>query len=72
MPTCLLFHLKVIEIYWFQGNEAELEMVECFLKNGLVLKKLIVHIDPSEKVDVEVTDKLLRLPQGSGTCQVEL
>ncbi|KAH7843681.1 hypothetical protein Vadar_019501 [Vaccinium darrowii] len=85
VPSCLLSSLKVIKFDNFQGDSGELKMVEYFLKNAEVLEKLIIQSDGTvdECFDMgtagmavaeqllEVTTKLLKLPRGSKTCQIE-
>ncbi|XP_058179438.1 F-box/LRR-repeat protein At4g14103-like isoform X2 [Rhododendron vialii] len=40
VPSCLLFHLKVMEITDFNGSKEEWEIVDYFLQNAKVLEKL--------------------------------
>ncbi|XP_059664739.1 F-box/LRR-repeat protein At4g14103-like [Cornus florida] len=69
VPSCLLLHLKVIEIRKFRGERDELKLAKYFLKNANVLKKLIIH--PTVSKESEVCKELLMLPRGSKTCQVD-
>ncbi|KAH7833205.1 hypothetical protein Vadar_004090 [Vaccinium darrowii] len=79
VSKCLGSHLKVVEIFdlfeWEVYKE-ELKMVEYFLKNAEVLKKLIIHsgnLDfavEKEKAKVKVLKKLLSFPRGSKVCQI--
>ncbi|KAH7843047.1 hypothetical protein Vadar_012112 [Vaccinium darrowii] len=85
IPSCLLLTLKVIEFEKFDGNKGDLKMVEYFLKNTEVLEKLIIRTDGTvgtcfdmtgaglaiAEQQLEVTTKLLMLPRGSKTCQIE-
>ncbi|KAI8570784.1 hypothetical protein RHMOL_Rhmol01G0063800 [Rhododendron molle] len=34
VPSCLLFHLKEIEFKFFEGQEDELKLSDCFLSNA--------------------------------------
>ncbi|XP_059624773.1 putative FBD-associated F-box protein At3g50710 [Cornus florida] len=43
VPSCLLFHLKVIEIRYFYGTSDELKMAGYFLKNAKVLKRFVIR-----------------------------
>lgn len=84
VPSCLR-NLKVIKFVNFHGDKAELKMVEYFLKNAEVLEKLIIQTDGTvdecfdmggaglevAQQKLEVTIKLLMLPRGSKTCQIE-
>ncbi|KAG5564505.1 hypothetical protein RHGRI_000626 [Rhododendron griersonianum] len=49
VPSCLLSHLKEIEIRYFEGMQEGWEMVECFLENAKVLEKLNMHYASSER-----------------------
>ncbi|XP_059669373.1 putative FBD-associated F-box protein At3g50710 [Cornus florida] len=61
VPSCLLFHLKVIEIKWFTGERDEFNVVKYFLKNAKVLKKLAMHTARYGKL--KLCKKLLMLPR---------
>ncbi|KAL2936807.1 hypothetical protein RDABS01_020256 [Bienertia sinuspersici] len=58
VPTCLLEHIKIIGIRWFDGNEEELQVVEYLLKNALVLEHMMIGF-PAYSVDEEGVEKLL-------------
>lgn len=78
-------NLKVIKFVNFEANDGNLGMVEYFLKNAEVLEKLTIQIDgrycegfnpAANGLEVaeqllEVTMKLLMLPRGSKTRQIE-
>ncbi|XP_058179356.1 F-box/LRR-repeat protein At4g14103-like isoform X2 [Rhododendron vialii] len=49
VPSCLLSHLKEIEIRFFGGEKEEWEMVEYFLNNAKVLEKVNMHYAGSER-----------------------
>ncbi|XP_058211320.1 F-box protein At4g09920-like [Rhododendron vialii] len=83
VPSCLLLNLKVIMFVNFQGDNGDLNMVEYFLRNAEVLEKLIIQTNGTvgkcfdmtaaafAEHQLEVTMKLLMLPRGSKTCQIE-
>ncbi|GMI85280.1 hypothetical protein like AT3G59190 [Hibiscus trionum] len=53
VPSCLLFHLKKIEISYFEGNEAMFEMISYFLNHSSVLETLIIRIEEDEEYSVK-------------------
>ncbi|XP_059648612.1 putative F-box/FBD/LRR-repeat protein At3g49030 [Cornus florida] len=69
VPSCSLFHLKVIYIWWFKGEIDELKMIEYFLKDSKVLKRLLIHpcID-TKSSGINIIAEML--PRGSEKCQV--
>ncbi|CAK7350036.1 unnamed protein product [Dovyalis caffra] len=69
VPKCLLSCLEVIEFKDFIGEVPEMEMVEYFLKNAMVLKKMIVSSDVVG-LEEEVVKKLQFFPRGSSACQL--
>ncbi|KAG5554262.1 hypothetical protein RHGRI_011955 [Rhododendron griersonianum] len=85
VPSCLLLNLKVIKFVNFLGDDGDLKMVEYFLRNAEVLEKLIIQANGTvgecfdmtaaalaiAEQQLEVTTKLLMLPRGSKTCQIE-
>ncbi|KAG5554261.1 hypothetical protein RHGRI_011954 [Rhododendron griersonianum] len=85
VPSCLLSNLKLVKFLKFQGGDGDLKMVEYFLKNAEVLEKLIIQTDGTvdecfdmvgaglaiAQQQLEITTKLLMLPRGSKTCQIE-
>ncbi|GAV60653.1 F-box domain-containing protein/LRR_2 domain-containing protein/FBD domain-containing protein [Cephalotus follicularis] len=69
VPSCLLFHLKEIEIN-FSWWEKELEFVKYCLQNGRVLMKLTIHAYTDEVDQLKIAKQLLMLPKGTRECQV--
>ncbi|XP_059657003.1 putative FBD-associated F-box protein At3g50710 isoform X2 [Cornus florida] len=73
IPSCLLFHLKIIEIKQFSADSHELKMAEYFLNNSRVLEKLIIHpVCLPDWGKLEICEKVLMLPRRSRTCRVEV
>ncbi|KAE8733611.1 hypothetical protein F3Y22_tig00001120pilonHSYRG00269 [Hibiscus syriacus] len=71
VPLCLLFHIKEIKIIYFDGDEHTLEMISYFLKHASVLEKLVFTIiDPWEKEESTIIEKLLSLPKKSKKCEI--
>ncbi|XP_059671123.1 putative F-box/LRR-repeat protein At3g58920 [Cornus florida] len=70
VPSCLLFHLKVIEIRHFLWRSDELKTAEYFLNNAKVLKRLIIRSAPGQKS--KICNILSSLPKGSKTCRLEV
>lgn len=68
--TCLLFHLKTIEILTFRGEQAPVKIVKYFLINAKVLEKMTIHIKC--KAREQLTRQLLTLPTVSKECQIVL
>ncbi|XVE80327.1 hypothetical protein DITRI_Ditri14bG0131100 [Diplodiscus trichospermus] len=69
-PSCLLYHLKMIEISLFYRND-QLEYSKYFLRNASVLKKLTiltVHLDENEKL--KIAEELLASPKKSEECSI--
>lgn len=46
VPDCLLFHLKIVEIWNFRGLKKEIELVKYLLRNGRALEKVTVERAP--------------------------
>ncbi|KAJ6728062.1 F-BOX/RNI SUPERFAMILY PROTEIN-RELATED [Salix koriyanagi] len=73
VPQCLSSCLQVIEYKVFQGESGETEMLEYFLSNALVLKKMtITHPDDLETLEADVLKRLSTCPKGSDACQIVL
>ncbi|KAJ6417198.1 hypothetical protein OIU84_002995 [Salix udensis] len=65
--------ILVIEYKVFQGESGETEMLEYFLSNALVLKKMtITHPHDLETLEVDVLKRLSTCPKGSDACQIVL
>ncbi|KAJ6332939.1 hypothetical protein OIU77_008902 [Salix suchowensis] len=73
VPQCLSSCLQVIEYKVFQGESGETEMLEYFLSNALVLKKMtITYLHELETLEVDVLKRLSTCPKGSDACQIVL
>ncbi|XP_059670941.1 F-box/FBD/LRR-repeat protein At5g22660-like [Cornus florida] len=71
VPSCLVMHLQEIKINGFQGLSDELKLIEYFLRNSKVLRKMeINNFNAEEKQEREFLDKLLMFPRGSMTCKI--
>ncbi|XP_059623848.1 putative FBD-associated F-box protein At5g53635 [Cornus florida] len=71
VPYFLLMHLQEIEINRFQGLRDELKLIEFFLRNSKVLRKIEINaVNLEEKQEREFLEKLLMFPSGSITCQI--
>lgn len=72
--SCPLHHLKVLSLYGYYGRTSELELVNYFLKNGIVLEKIIV--DPLERCDFHYKgypkeDKYVRIARKYAKLQLQ-
>ncbi|KAF9619621.1 hypothetical protein IFM89_007942 [Coptis chinensis] len=72
-----LSHLKLVEIEGFRGSENEMELVNLFLENAIVLEKMIIFLCKSgecssidEQELVKVGRKLLTQPRASLTAGI--
>ncbi|KAJ6332936.1 hypothetical protein OIU77_008899 [Salix suchowensis] len=71
VPQCLSSCLQVIEFNDFEAVSGETEMVEYFLKNALVLKKMtITYLTDLKTSEVDVLKRLSTCPKGSDACQI--
>ncbi|KAJ7981730.1 FBD-associated F-box protein [Quillaja saponaria] len=70
VPYCLLFHLKKILIWSFQGQKGEFQMVKYLLRNSRVLHKLIIKTHLNQEEAFELSKKLLMLQRASNKCQL--
>ncbi|KAI3921193.1 hypothetical protein MKW98_012763 [Papaver atlanticum] len=69
VPDCLLLQLKVVEVREFDGKQEELDIINYFLKNSLVLQTMTIAFPsslPQYKRD-RIINKILMFPKGS-TC----
>ncbi|KAE9451998.1 hypothetical protein C3L33_16116, partial [Rhododendron williamsianum] len=55
VPSCLLSHLKVIEIRFFEGEKEEWEMVQYFLCNAKVLEKVHMRYSDERDCTIQIT-----------------
>ncbi|XP_058747544.1 FBD-associated F-box protein At4g10400-like [Vicia villosa] len=73
VPKCLKSHLSYIHIEGYQGFEDELTFAEYILRNGLVLKTMLIFVDTT----IQLTNKycsvkrLTDIPRGSTMCQLK-
>uniref|UniRef100_A0A2N9I8T2 F-box domain-containing protein n=1 Tax=Fagus sylvatica TaxID=28930 RepID=A0A2N9I8T2_FAGSY len=71
VPCCLLFRLKKISIWEFQGKKGEFKMVKYLLQNARVLRMFRIRTNHlTKEEELKITKELLLLPRGSVTCQV--
>ncbi|CAK9153550.1 unnamed protein product [Ilex paraguariensis] len=73
VPSCLLSHLRVIEVGAFVGKNDELQLVKYLLKNSKVLSKMTIGFlcDVAIKDKKILERKILRFPRGSKTCNFQ-
>ncbi|KAK8483070.1 hypothetical protein V6N13_031635 [Hibiscus sabdariffa] len=73
VPSCVLYHLKVVEITSFEGDKHMFAIIRYLLNHGRVLEKLIVDVyAPCEEEEQIIIDELSSLPRNSKKCQVEI
>ncbi|XP_021736843.1 F-box/LRR-repeat protein At4g14103-like [Chenopodium quinoa] len=74
VPTCCRYHLKKIVIKNFLGYDREIDLIQFFLTNALVLENLVLYPDPSANVDqmMTVQSTLQNLPRASVTCSIQV
>ncbi|CAK9175524.1 unnamed protein product [Ilex paraguariensis] len=72
VPSCLVFHLKIVDIREFEGHEYEQKKVKYFLCNAKVLKTLCIRLLMAKEERLEVRRKLLKMSRGSRSCKVVL
>ncbi|CAL9231197.1 unnamed protein product [Arabidopsis halleri] len=71
VPRCLVSSLESVEIKYFHGRPAKMEVARYFLENSGVLKKLVLHLSCSTHEDgFYILRDLLALPRGSSTCRI--
>ncbi|WJX91957.1 hypothetical protein P8452_73668 [Trifolium repens] len=71
VPSCLVSHLNIVRFQGFQGLQDELLFVKYALRNGLVLKKMIVYgmfLDQKKKNNI--IKELSKVRRACGTCQL--
>ena len=73
VSQCLKSHLTYIHLEGYQGLEDELTFAEYILRNGIVLKTMLIFVDISmDKKDNDCSLKRLTdIPRGSIMCQLE-
>jgi hypothetical protein len=73
VSECLKSHLTYIHIEGYQGFEDELTFAEYILRNGLVLKTMLIFVD----ISMDKTNKycslkrLTDIPKGSVSCELK-
>lgn len=71
MPGCLVSSLETIQVDKFMGHKEIVDLVIDFLKNSLVLKKLILYCQDLDSGQVEkLHTQLHMLTPGSKTCHI--
>ncbi|KAL5737011.1 hypothetical protein ACOSQ2_031799 [Xanthoceras sorbifolium] len=72
VPSCLLLHVKEIEMISMMGDLDELEVIRYLLKNSKVLKRFLVVFNRIDsKVKKYLQKQISRFPRGSNLCKVE-
>lgn len=69
VPSCLVSHLTFFHFKRYQGFANELRFAEYILRNGLVLKTMIIDDISLEKYNI--LERLSNVPRGSGMCQLK-
>ncbi|CAL0332096.1 unnamed protein product [Lupinus luteus] len=80
LPCCFGTYLKTIKIYYFYGNEAELNAIKFLLQEASVLETLYVYIDEEHDYDSptgedtleEIYEQIMQYPRASKDCELEL
>ncbi|KAI3842678.1 hypothetical protein MKX03_027342 [Papaver bracteatum] len=73
VPQCVLFHLKTVKKFEFDGCLEELNAVKAFLKNARVLRRFIIKFSYLSKAEQnKVMKKLLKFPRGSPSCEIQV
>ncbi|KAG7556122.1 FBD domain [Arabidopsis suecica] len=71
VPRCLVSSLESVEIKYFNGKPAKMEVARYFLENSGVLQKLVLHLRCSTLGEgFCILRDLLALPRGSSTCRI--
>ncbi|XP_019097400.1 PREDICTED: FBD-associated F-box protein At5g22730-like [Camelina sativa] len=71
VPRCLVSSLEFVEIKYFNGGPAKMEVARYFVENSRVLKKLVLHLRcSSHQEGFYMLKDLLELPRGSSTCRI--
>ncbi|KAA8524020.1 hypothetical protein F0562_010549 [Nyssa sinensis] len=74
VPLCFQTHLKSVIFSEFDGNAAEIQLLELLLKNATVLERMIIHVDKlyaDTKKQGDIRNQLQMLPRGSENCVIE-
>ncbi|WJX91958.1 hypothetical protein P8452_73669 [Trifolium repens] len=72
VPNCLVSHLTFIQFKGFRGFPDEVSFVEYILRNGLVLKTIIIaDISLDLKKKYFILKLLSDVPRASGKCQLK-
>ncbi|CAA7032702.1 unnamed protein product [Microthlaspi erraticum] len=70
VPQCLLSSLQLVRFKVpITGVAGEMKLVNYFLKNSTVLKKLILRLDSRSAKD-EILKELFEIPRGSTECEL--
>ncbi|PNY01314.1 F-box/FBD/LRR-repeat protein [Trifolium pratense] len=72
VPNCLVSHLTFIQFKGFRGIPDEVSFIDYLLRNGLVLKTMIVaDISLDLKMKYHILKLLSDVPRASGMCQLK-
>ena len=72
VPRCMRSSLNVIECVDFEGDFAEIEMAEYFIKNALVLEKMAIRFGRAvpHNSQERVAKRLSGCQMGSEACRI--
>ncbi|EYU33521.1 hypothetical protein MIMGU_mgv1a018685mg [Erythranthe guttata] len=72
VPTCLLSHLKIINVVNIKGKKHELEIIKYLLRNAKVLERMEISYPGSLGSNEEnnMLKKISLFQRGSGACKV--
>ncbi|KAI3850675.1 hypothetical protein MKW98_030735 [Papaver atlanticum] len=76
VPSCLLLHLKTIEVRKFEGRPEELKLVKYIWTNARILQVLIIQSGTSKTIvalekKTQIMEMLLMNPRASTSCKVK-
>ncbi|KAI3877777.1 hypothetical protein MKX03_019217 [Papaver bracteatum] len=76
VPSCLLLHLKTIEVREFEGQPEELKLVKYIWTNARILQVLIIQSGTSKTIvalekKTQIMEMLLMNPRASTSCKVK-
>ncbi|CAA7027705.1 unnamed protein product [Microthlaspi erraticum] len=71
VPRCLVSSLECVEIKYFSGGPAKMEVARYFVENSAFLKKLVLHFRCSMLQEgFNILMDLLALPRRSSQCRI--
>ncbi|GFQ07737.1 probable fbd-associated F-box protein at1g32375, partial [Phtheirospermum japonicum] len=73
VPSCLLSHLGIVRIDYFECEDQEFHMIKYILRNGKVLKRMEIY-SKCYGIDLEKKSEALKrislFPRGSVECEL--